>query len=228
MPHILDRPMWNALTSRQAHLTSGDGRAVRLDAAFGPFGGLRDASLECQTALADLVGTRDAVVFIDIDAAPTPTGLRLITQEPLNQMVLERAPTAAAAVDLVDLTDDDAAEMRALTHLTKPGPFAKRTHELGDFVGVKINGQIAAMAGERMKPVGFTEVSAVCTHPDHRGRGYGAALTRRVAERIQARGETPFLHVFPHNTPAIAVYEQLGFVLRKVMALTVLARPASD
>jgi len=114
--------------------------------------------------------------------------------------------------------------MLALATLTKPGPFFARTHQLGDFIGVKKNGALVAMAGERMKPPGFTEVSGVCTHPDHRGHGYAAGLSRIVASRILERGETPFLHAFATNTGAISVYRALGFALRRDITLTVLAR----
>ncbi|MEI9963878.1 MAG: GNAT family N-acetyltransferase [Caulobacteraceae bacterium] len=105
--------------------------------------------------------------------------------------------------------------MLALATLTQPGPFFARTHQLGDFIGVKQEGRLVAMAGERMRPTGFTEVSGVCTHPDWRGRGYAAGLMRLVAARILARGETPFLHVYASNTGAIALYEALGFRLRR-------------
>jgi len=130
------------------------------------------------------------------------------------QMV-EVDPAPMAEFDFIDLTDDDAPQMLALAQLTKPGPFFSRTHQLGDFVGVKIDGRLAAMAGERMKPEGFTEVSGVCVHPDFRGRGYAAALTQVVSARIRARGETAFLHAYAHNTPAITLYERLGYVLRR-------------
>jgi predicted GNAT family acetyltransferase len=114
--------------------------------------------------------------------------------------------------------------MLALATLTEPGPFFARTHQLGDFVGVRDGGRLMAMAGERMKPTGFTEVSGVCTHPDGRGRGYAGALTRAVVAKILARGEQPFLHVYAHNTGAIALYEALGFSLRRKMSMTVLTR----
>jgi len=128
--------------------------------------------------------------------------------------VLDRLAPVAASVDLVPLGAADAPEMLALATLTEPGPFGPRTHELGGFLGVKLDGRLVAMAGERMKPEGFTEVSGVCTHPDHRGHGYAAMLSTAVAERVLARGETPFLHAYASNTAAIGLYERLGFRLR--------------
>ena len=141
-------------------------------------------------------------------------------------MVAPAITPASPAFDIVPLSEADAPDMLALATLTEPGPFRSRTHALGDFVGVKIDGRLVAMAGERMKPTGFTEVSGVCTHPDFRGRGYAGGLMRAVAERIIARGETPFLHVYPHNEGAIALYEALGFRLRRAVTMAVLARTA--
>ena len=114
--------------------------------------------------------------------------------------------------------------MLALARLTRPGPFSARTHRLGAFIGVKLDGRLVAMAGERMKPDGFTEVSGVCTHPDHRGRGYAGGLMRLVARRILERGETAFLHAYESNIGAIALYESLGFRRRRTVILTVLKR----
>ena len=109
------------------------------------------------------------------------------------QMVAETL-AGGSDIDFLELGDADAAEMLALATLTEPGPFFTRTHRLGDFIGIRHAGRLVAMAGERMKPEGFTEVSGVCTHPDFRGRGYAGALMRVVAARIAARGEMPFLH----------------------------------
>ncbi len=133
-------------------------------------------------------------------------------------------PAPAPAFGITPLTEADAPAMLALATLTRPGPFFSRTHQLGDFVGVKVDGALVAMAGERMKPTGFTEVSGVCTHPEHRGRGYADGLSRLVAARILARGETAFLHAYPSNTAAITLYQTLGFTLRREMAITVLTR----
>src|SRR5262249_1306565 len=110
-----------------------------------------------------------------------------------------------------ELTAADVPEMISLTRLTQPGPFGERTREMGDYFGIRVNGKLAAMAGERLKVPGFTEISAVCTHPDFLGRGYARGLMGILMQRIGARGETPFLHVRKTNARAVELYERLGF-----------------
>src|SRR5712664_4213450 len=106
-------------------------------------------------------------------------------------------------------------EMLALVELTKPGPFLKRTPQLGSYLGIREAGQLVAMAGERLKPYGYTEISAVCTHPDYRGRGYASSLVSILIQRIVKRDEIPFLYVRTDNVDAIRVYEKLGFKTRR-------------
>lgn len=224
----LDNPLWSALSTRQASVALVRGRARRFTPEIGVFAAIAGFS---EAALSDLAGlVRETGELGLVAGAPPPPvpGTRIVDRLAVSQMV-QTAPVrpASPAFELSELTEADAAQMLALARLTEPGPFFERTHELGAFVGVKVEGRLAAMAGERMKPEGFTEVSGVCTHPDHRGHGYAAALTALVAERIHARGETPFLHVFPHNTAAISVYRRLGFSLRREMTVTVLA-PAQN
>ena len=223
-PHPLDRPVWNALVSRWAGIARGDGRAWRVDPAIGPFAAAAETSPAGLAALAALVPQDGELWIVEAEPIPAPPGVTVDRQRELNQMVAADVAPARAPFDIVPLTDGDAAEMYALARLTEPGPWVSRTHELGGFFGVKVGGRLVAMAGERMKPPGFTEVSGVCTHPDHRGRGYAAQLMRAVASRILARGETPFLHVYPSNAGAIALYEALGFRLRRPVSMTVLRR----
>ena len=116
--------------------------------------------------------------------------------------------------------------MLALATLTKPGPFAIRTHELGDFIGIKRSGKLAAMAGERLRAPGYTEVSAVCTDPDHIGHRYATGLMVEIMRRILARGERPFLHVRSQNQRAIELYHRLGYVDRHLFQLTILRKKA--
>jgi len=222
--HLLDRPVWGALTSGWVALAQGGAKALRLDPDYGPFAACADDWRDAQAALAALIPAGGTIAMIEAVAPSIPTGARMVQSGALFQMTATAIAAPSPTFDLTALADSDGPEMLALAALTEPGPFASRTHQLGDFVGVKRDGRLAAMTGERMKLPGFTEVSAVCTHPDHRGKGYAATLTALVGARILARGETPFLHVFTHNVGAIAVYRKLGFSVRREMTLTVMAR----
>ena len=221
-PHPLDRPVWNALISRWARLAHGDARAWRVDPAIGPFAAAADP--HDGAALAALTPPNGELWIVETEAMAPPEGVVTDRQLELDQMVADAVAPPDAGIAIEPLGPADAAEMRALATLTKPGPWEARTHELGGFVGVRVDGRLVAMAGQRMKPPGFTEVSGVCTHPDHRGRGYAGQLMRSVAARILAQGEQPFLHVYPSNAGAIALYEALGFRRRRSVTMTVLTR----
>jgi len=224
--HPLDRPVWSALTSRQAALALGDARALRLAPEYGLFAAAADASEASLAALSALIPGEGALASVGVDE-PSPVPGAAAERHRIWQMVCPRLadPGPLPQVAIAPLSDADAPQMLALARRTRPGPFFARTHQLGDFVGVKdAEGRLLAMAGERMKLAGFTEVSGVCTEPDFRGRGFAGALMRVVAGRILARGETPFLHSYAHNTGAIALYESLGFALRAELTMTVLTR----
>jgi predicted GNAT family acetyltransferase len=225
--HPLDRPVWSALTTRQRELSIGGELARRYDPDIGPFAAVAVDDDEHLAALGRLVADHGPVALLQRGAIPRPPGTRPTLEADGVQLVLDRLAGVPATVGFESLDADDAPEMLALAKLTEPGPFGPRTHELGGFLGVKVDGRLVAMAGERMKPEGFTEVSGVCTHPDHRGRGYAAMLSTAVAERILARGETPFLHAFTTNRAAIALYERLGFRLRTAVEVLVLAPDAA-
>lgn len=214
MDHLLDRPIWTALTTRQSQLAREAGGVRRFAPAFAPFAASADGTSESFAALATLVPEGGQVVIQQERAIDTPPGLTLARSAETVQMIAERVSEERAIFAFDELTPADAPEMRALAALTKPGPFAERTHELGRFVGVRHEGRLVAMAGERMKAGAYTEVSGVCTHPDARGKGYAAGLMREIARGVVARGETPFLHAFADNTGAIALYEKLGYVVR--------------
>ena len=199
---------------------------MRIDPAYGPFAAVRDVSDASQADLAALVpGPDDAVAIVEPEAWPVPSGLRLQRSGELLQMLAER-PSLGDADDprVAILGESDAPEMTALALATEPGPWGQLTHRYGDFFGIRIDGRLAAMAGERMRPGGYAEVSAVCTWPEYRGQGMAAALIRRVMRGFVARGDTPFLHSYAHNAGAIRIYETLGFRARRTMALTVLVR----
>jgi predicted GNAT family acetyltransferase len=142
----------------------------------------------------------------------------------VEQMVYEWTEAAPIIGKYVNLTPADVPEMMHLVELTKPGPFSARTIVLGSYIGIRNGGQLVAMAGERMRFDGFTEISAVCTHPDYRGRGHSSLLVGTLMRQILERSETPFLHVYSDNTRAAAFYNKLGFTHRRSIAVTVLRR----
>lgn len=222
--NALDRPVWNALISHQAPFALGEGPARRFGPQYGPLTGAADASCESQDALAALPCDDTGLLTLEADPLPPPPGMRVAQEAVGVQMVADRLIDADSDLAWVDLTDGDGPAMLALATLTRPGPFATQTHRLGQFIGVKQDGVLIAMAGERLRLPGHTEVSGVCTHPDHRGRGHAAALMRVVMARIIAAGETPFLHAYASNTAAIALYETLGFRVRREMAVTGLVK----
>jgi ribosomal protein S18 acetylase RimI-like enzyme len=172
--------------------------------------------------LGELVGDGTASI-LRVGASAPPDGWTRLGSGHAHQMVLRELRAASAPDGVRVLGPLDAGEMLALVELTRPGPFALRTVELGGYVGVYEDGDLVAMAGERLAPPGHREISAVCTHPDHRGRGLGAGLTTVVARNVLARGEVPFLHCAVDN-PARRVYEALGFEVRTEATWQVLAR----
>lgn len=222
--HILDRPVWATLNGRQGHLAVRHGDAVRMHPDYGLFAATADQSPESLAALGQLVRAQGTVGLVEPAAPPPVPGTRVVSSALCLQMVAETvAPARDLAFEILPLGDADAAEMLALATLTKPGPFFARTHRLGDFIGVRVDGQLVAMAGERMRPDGHTEASGVCVHPDHRGQGYAGRLLREVTARILARGEKAFLHSYADNATAIGLYESLGYRGRREVMFTILA-----
>ena len=225
-PHPLDRPAWAALSTLWAEFALREKGARRLHPDYGPFAASEDA--DDITSLLPLA-TAHGPVWIVEEALPLriPEGLRLEKHVEVLQMVATNLRAPRALADLEELQDDDGSEMRALAQMTEPGPFAEKTHLLGRFVGVRRNGKIAAMAGERMRFPGFVEISGVCTHPDYRGEGLAAATSFEVARAIIAAGATAFLHCYPDNAPAIAAYERIGFTTRRRLTAMILVSAES-
>jgi predicted GNAT family acetyltransferase len=176
-------------------------------------------------SLASLQNTGEATaLFLETPSKP-PAGWKVVRDLPLSQMVYEGGEPAKTFVPFIELGTPDEPEMLALAKLTEPGPFGTRTRELGDFVGIRNEaGKLISMAGVRLHVPGFTEVSAVCTHPDHLGKGYAAGLMSEIMARIRKRGDTPFLHVRADNTRAIQIYERLGFRQRREFQLSVVQK----
>lgn len=218
----LDNPAWAALKGRHAHLATGDGPVRRYPAEVSPFAALETP--DALPVLAERMAEGETAVLWSPDELEAPTGVELVARFPIIQMVaFDFAPVDARDAEALTLAHVD--EMIALTTLMKPGPFGNRTFEMGNYIGVHENGRLAAMAGERMKPLGFTEISAICVHPEHQGRGHARRLTSILGKRIVADGRVPFLNVLPENAAAIALYESLGFRLRRLMQVHLLRKP---
>ena len=224
-PKQLERPIWSALTTTHASFALGNDLARRYPPDISPMAAVRDVSEEpCLQSLTKLLAPGDVVGLFSTEPVHADRNLAVIAQKFVDQMVYERDETAPSSGVVVKLTPADVPEMLHLAELTKPGPFAARTIALGSYIGIRSGGQLVAMAGERMKFDGFTEISAVCSHPDHRGRGLSSLLVSTLMRQILERSETPFLHVFDDNTSAAALYRKLGFTRRRSITVTVLRR----
>ncbi|MBV8917043.1 GNAT family N-acetyltransferase, partial [Bradyrhizobium sp.] len=190
-----------------------------------PFADMVDMSPESFAALHDLMQPRDTQVLFTPEPVNVPPAFEVVAAEEGEQMIGTPANVPASDVKIVPLGSADVPAMTELVALTNPGPFAPRTHTLGTFLGIRIDGRLAAMIGERMAPGDYTEMTGICVHPDFRGRGYAQKLMDVIAKQIVARGEIPFLHVYAHNAPAIALYRRQGMSIRRTMNVTVVRRP---
>jgi ribosomal protein S18 acetylase RimI-like enzyme len=222
--HPLDNPVFAALTGEQAEFGVRYRNAVRYRTGISPFGAVADESSAADWAdAARLTGAGQVTLFARHSAAP-PAGWEVVGGRPGVQLVAEDLDPAPDA-EAIPLTAADVPEMLELTERTKPGPFLPGTVELGGYLGLRREGRLVAMAGERMRPPGFAEISAVCTDEAWRGHGLAARLTRAVAAGITARGETPFLHAAGDNTNAIRLYKSLGFVHRREVFFVAMKSP---
>ncbi len=222
--HPLDNVIWTALTTSQAAWSRGGLLARRFRPEFARFAGMPTLSAAAFHELGADMDADETVAVSDAgDVDPGPL-FDVADRKNLVQMIGPATGEPRAPQRLRPLGTGDVARMTALVQLTGPGPWFERTSELGRFVGLEADGQLVAMAGERMRVPGHTEISAVCCHPDWRGQGLAAELMRAVSLATVARGETPFLHVLAENASAIALYEKLGFRKRLQTRLTILQR----
>lgn len=216
----LDRPVWASLQQR-THWGLGDDRARRFQPDIHLFAATPDEHPDSLAALSKLVRPGgDSVYLLQVPAIVVPPGLEAAKAASGVQMVATRQLHVDEEVQV--LGEADAAEMLALAKLTEPGPFLARTHTMGRFIGLRVDGRLVAMAGERMRFAGHVEVSGVCTHPDFRGRGLARRLSAAVAADVQRRGALPFLHAWTTNKAAIALYEGLGFEVRSTVHVAIL------
>lgn len=217
--HPLDNPAWTSLGGTHARFAQRRGNAVRYQPDVSPWAALPLAG-ENDTAgddpwreLAALVGPGGDALLVGDPRTPR-AGWR-VGQRMAGVQMDGTGMAVAADADAVPLGVDDVPDMLDLVARAQPGPFLPRTVEMGTYLGIRRGGALVAMAGERMRPPGFAEISAVCTDDAHRGLGLGSRLVRAVGAAIRARGDVPFLHAAAANVDAVRLYERLGFTVRR-------------
>ena len=226
--HVLDNAVWHSLAGSQRRLGAVGTGAARFEGDVAPFAALRrEPGPESWDELAALTGPGATVALLMPSPPPVPGAWGVLARMPGLQLVAETVD-GAPAPEAVELGPADVAAMLDLVERTEPGPFRPRTIELGRYIGIRRDGQLVAMAGERLRPAGYTEISAVCTDPAHQGSGLATTLVRDLVGSIAARGEVPFLHVLADNHRAAGLYEHLGFRHRRDIEAVVLQAPEGD
>jgi ribosomal protein S18 acetylase RimI-like enzyme len=221
---VLDHAAWASLTGPHRGLAEIKGQTARYPVDVSPFVGMKpDGDSERWDDLAHLVGFGGVAVLSGAGISP-PAGWEVVARIEGVQMV-DTALRAEEDPEAIRLLPTDVPEMLDLVGRTKPGPFLPRTIEMGNYLGVRRGGRLVAMAGERLHPPGWTEISAVCTDDAYRGRGLATRLVRAVVAGIRSRGETAFLHATASNVNAIRLYEALGFSMRREVAFEAIRVP---
>jgi predicted GNAT family acetyltransferase len=225
--HFLDNAVWWSLLSNHRGLAETRGRAARYRADISPFAAVEAFDGDSWRDLHELVGpSRGCVLFGAGIPTVLPPGWSLKARGTGRQMHLDpQEMKEAGPIEARILTADDVSQMLELVRITQPGPFLSGTIAMGSYFGHFRDGHLVAMAGERLQPDAFTELSAVCTHPDVQGQGLASALTHRVARGIIERGQQPFLHVAESNEKARSVYETLGFRQRGLVEFVLVTTP---
>ena len=222
--HPLDNMVWNALAGPQSHLGVSNGRARRFDPEIAIFAAV-EHPLESLDGLAEIIPPGGRVGLVTTGPLTLPPELEAVATGEVVQLTADRfGPIPTGDLVYRDLTVADVPAILELVALTKPGPFAQRTIEMGHYIGVFDGDRLIAMTGERLRLDGFGEVSAVCTHPDYQGRGIAKALVSVIGSEVVARGEVPFLQAYTGNAAAIATYTRLGFAPRRNLTFTTVRR----
>jgi ribosomal protein S18 acetylase RimI-like enzyme len=216
--NVLNNPVYHGLLSGDQHLSLGTDIVRFFDEAVSPFAGFDEGYEKGFEELYDLLPPGRNILYAIPQPIDTPEGWQLLHEIKGVQMVYNKVSDALQHTFLpVPLDKQFAAEMVELAKLTRPGPFGLRTIEFGHYYGIFDKDKLVAMTGQRLHPQQYTEVSAVCTHPDHLGNGYASALVQHQVQLILQQGKTPFLHVREDNSRAIALYERLGFSISRNM-----------
>ena len=212
--HPLDRPGWNSLNGKHSDIALNGKISARYPTEYHAIAATPNGSEEAFHDLATIVKKGEIIGLIAKRPDSGNPDWKILMESLVHQMVCEKQ-LPETDVEYVELSVKDIPEVLELVSITKPGPFAQRTVELGRYIGIRKDGELVAMAGERFKVEGYTEISAVCTLPEYRGKGYATALSSVLVNTIFEQGDIPFLHVSVKNTPAIRLYEGLGFTKRR-------------
>ncbi|WP_460608831.1 GNAT family N-acetyltransferase [Hymenobacter terrigena] len=225
MAHILDNPVWNALISGNESLANGTAQVKYFAADVSPFVGFEMPGRQAFDALHALVPVKRALGVVSAGALEVPPNWQVLQQMQVYQMVQEHPVGGTVGMPtLVPLGPEHVPAMLTLTKRTNPGPFFTNTIAFGHYQGIFDDGALVAMAGQRLHPAPYAEISAVCTHPDYLGRGYASHLLHYQAQRIRAAGGIPFLHVRTDNATAIKVYQNLGFTIRQELNIYIIQK----
>lgn len=217
----LDNPVWASLTTTQAHLGNGDAFARRYHPDVAPFAALASDTPAAYQALRKLLSAHEQVALLSTGPIGQVDALQRTHVGIVHQMVARHLEAGTTDTkDMIQLSRADAKDMLDLAQKTKPGPFSTRTGEMGNYIGIRDQGRLIAMAGERMRLDGYVEISAVCVDEEWRGKGLAGRLVKTLGRQIAQRGNAPFLHVFSDNLSAIGLYERLGFELRRTFHLS--------
>lgn len=225
--HPLDNVSWNSLTTRHRSLGAVGEKAAAYHPQISMIAAVAEVTAEAYMELSTLVQPGAPVAVIGNKVPDNLPQWTIMRRAEAYQMTTDK-PIDYRQVEVEPLTPVDVPAMMELAKLTNPGPFSPRTIEMGTYIGIKKHGQLIAMGGERMKPEGYTEISAICTHPEHRGKGYATTITGILTNHVLEQGEPPFLHLFTENTPAQKLYQKHGYKTRtKIPATAITKKPTN-
>ena len=224
MSHSLNNPIWNALISGNSQFATGTESIKYFPENVAPFVGLQHLNVQSTDLLYDIFSAERVAVIITAEEVETSEKWEVIHEDMLFQMTGEKLNFRNTELEISTLDTSNVPDMLALTKLTNPGPFSERTIEFGHYKGIMADGKLVAMAGRRTHVNEYIEISAVCTHPSHLGKGYAGTLLLDVAQQIIADGCIPYLHVRQNNESAVKLYEKLGFKVRADMRVKVIKK----
>jgi len=225
MEHLLDNPIWNALISGNSNLAHGGSEVKYFAENVAPFVGFKDYSAVNFNMLYKLVTNQRILAVVSAEEITIPNNWKVLNNMKILQLVFDGpVPQERSSQELVTLTDQHIPAVLALTKLTNPGPFSERTIDYGNYKGIFNGDELIAMAGYRTQPSPYIEISAVCTHPDHHGKGHAGTLINYHIRQIIAASGIPYLHSRTDNANAIRLYQKLGFSARKEMTFNIIQK----